>query len=176
MKVLIVYGTTEGQTRKIAQFIADTMTDAGHSVEVVDGTNTRDVVLDRFDKIVVAASVHLSHFHDGVLDFAERHHETLKARNAAFVPVSLSAASDDQEDIDGIHACVETFIRQTGWQPAHVEHVAGAFRFSRIDFFKTWALRHIADKKGIKVNPDEDLELTDWDALAAFSLGLVSAD
>ena len=175
MKVLIVYGTTEGQTRKIARFMAETLGDAGHSAETVDGTDTRSVVLDRFDKIVVAASIHLSHFHDGVLDFAERHHETLNARKAVFVPVSLSAASDDQEDIDGIHACVETFVRQTGWQPELIEHVAGAFRFSRIDFFKTWALRHIADKKGIKVNPDEDLELTDWDALKAFSLDLVSS-
>lgn len=148
--------------------MADVLIEAGASVEVLDASDARGVALARFDRIIVAASVHLGHFHVGVADFAERHRHALEEKQAPFVAVSLSAASDDKEDIEGIRACVDTFVRQTGWHPAHVEHVAGAFRFSRLDFFKSWALRHIAAKKGIDIEPGQDLELTDWPKLRSF--------
>jgi menaquinone-dependent protoporphyrinogen oxidase len=73
---------------------------------------------------------------------------------------------------------VETFKAETGWTPRQILQVAGAFRFTRYDFFKSWAMRRIAKDKKIKVNPHEDLELTDWSALTrdiqAFRAPLVS--
>ncbi len=39
MKVLIVYGTTEGQTRKIASFLKDETEKLGHQVTLTDSTN-----------------------------------------------------------------------------------------------------------------------------------------
>ena len=38
MKLLIVYGTTEGQTRKIARYMEDVLQDAGHKVTIADVT------------------------------------------------------------------------------------------------------------------------------------------
>jgi menaquinone-dependent protoporphyrinogen oxidase len=61
---------------------------------------------------------------------------------------------------------VEKFKVETHWAPRQILHVAGAFRFTRYDFFKSWAMRRIAKDKKIEVNPHEDLELTDWSALA----------
>jgi menaquinone-dependent protoporphyrinogen oxidase len=48
-----------------------------------------------------------------------------------------------------------------------VHHVAGAFRFTQYDFFKSLAMRWIAHNKGEEVDPHADKEYTDWDALAA---------
>jgi len=47
-----------------------------------------------------------------------------------------------------------------------VVHVAGAFRFAQYDFFKGLAMRWIAHSKGEVVDPHQDKEYTDWDALA----------
>ena len=38
-KLLIPYGTTEGQTAKIASFIRDVLRDLGHDVELRDVTD-----------------------------------------------------------------------------------------------------------------------------------------
>ncbi len=82
-----------------------------------------------------------------------------------FLAVSLSAAGDDLDDWSGLRTCLADFKAATGWTPARVEHVAGAFRFSEYDFFRAWAMRRIADQKGETVEPGKDKEYTDWAAL-----------
>ena len=37
MNVLVFYGTTEGQTRKIAQFVSDRLDVRGHEARLIDG-------------------------------------------------------------------------------------------------------------------------------------------
>ncbi len=39
MKILIIYGTTEGQTRKIARYMEEQLQGAGHSVVISDVTD-----------------------------------------------------------------------------------------------------------------------------------------
>jgi menaquinone-dependent protoporphyrinogen IX oxidase len=66
-----------------------------------------------------------------VVDLIRRHRASLAAVPNAFVSVSLSAASRDRGDLDGLARCVADIERRTGWTPDEVQHVAGAFRFSR---------------------------------------------
>ena len=86
----------------------------------------------------------------------------------AFVSVSLSAASQDADDVDGLARCVAEFEHRTRWTPREVHHAAGAFRFTQYDFLKRWALKCIAYRKGQPTDTSRDYELTGWDALGAF--------
>lgn len=58
-RILIAYGTTEGQTRKICNFLAEQFRLRSFEARVVDTTATPDD-LDpaAFDAIIVAGSVH----------------------------------------------------------------------------------------------------------------------
>ncbi|PZO02215.1 MAG: protoporphyrinogen oxidase [Alphaproteobacteria bacterium] len=164
MKILVLYATTEGQTRKIAeavasQFQGDDMT----LVDVVDAPENLNPV--QFDAAVIAASVHMHGYQSAITGFARDHHTDLNHMPSVFISVSLSAAGDDPDDLRGVAECVEKFKAETSWIPQHILQVAGAFRFTKYDFFKSWAMRRIAKDKNIKVNPHEDLELTDWSAL-----------
>lgn len=59
MNVLIAFGTTEGQTRKIARHMARLMLDSGHDVELHDCSSRIDAPnVGDFDVVVLAASVH----------------------------------------------------------------------------------------------------------------------
>jgi len=86
---------------------------------------------------------------------------------SVFISVSLSAAGTDPEDLKGIADCADRFKADTNWTTAPVHQVAGAFRFTEYDFFKRWVLKLIAWEKGVKIEPGKDVELTNWDALAA---------
>ena len=86
----------------------------------------------------------------------------------AFISVSLSAASHDADDLDGLTRCVADFEHRTRWTPREVHHAAGAFRFTQYDFLKRWALKYIAYRKGQPTDTSKDYELTDWDALGVF--------
>ena len=69
------------------------------------------------------------------------------------------------EDLKGLAECVDRFRTQTGWTPRRVEHVAGAFRFTEYNWFKTWAMRYIQSRKDPPARSGEDVEYTDWAAL-----------
>ncbi len=167
MKIVIVYATTEGQTRKIARFAADRLSDAAHVIELVPAAEAGELDLSRFEKAILAGSVHVGKYQADLAEFAQRNADALNAMPTLFLSVSLAAAGDDPDDWKGLADCVARFTKQTGWSPGRVEHVAGAFRFTQYDFFRSWAMRWIAAQKGETVDPREDKEYTDWAKLEA---------
>lgn len=165
MKILIAYATTEGQTRKIVRHVADRLTGKGHSVELLPAAEATELIVEGFDRAVLAGSVHIGRYQRELEVFAARHKAALDKIATLFLSVSLAAAGDDPEDRAGLEKVVDGFIAKTGWSPNRVEHVAGAFRFTRYDFFRSWAMRWIAAQKGEEVDPHADKEYTDWNAL-----------
>ncbi len=167
MKILIVYATTEGQTERIAQFMLDCLTGLGHSVALMPAASARAVAISSYDGVIVAGSVHAGRYQKALRKWVRATAKELSVHPTLFVSVSLCAAGDDVEDWRGLEDCVARFVEATGWTPTRVEHVAGAFRFSEYDFFRTWAMRWIAAQKGQEIAPGEDREYTDWEALRA---------
>jgi menaquinone-dependent protoporphyrinogen oxidase len=167
MKILILYGTTEGQTRKICEFVAKQLKEHGDTVALVDATGQTEIIdLRDYDAAIIAASLHAGQYQASVTHFARANHAWLNRIPSAFVSVSLSAAGTDPDDLKGIADCAERFKSETGWSTAEVHQVAGAFRFTEYDFFKRWVMKLIAWEKKVTVEPGKDLELTNWDALA----------
>jgi menaquinone-dependent protoporphyrinogen oxidase len=166
VKILVVYGSTEGQTRKIARFIAERLNHRGHTAALVEaGGDAREVDLRPYRAVLVAASLHQGRFQAAVAEFVSRNREMLNALPTMFVSVSLSAAGHDPNDLKGLDDCVSAFEEQTGWQPQRVHHVAGAFSFTRYGFLKRLALKYIAYRRGHPTDTTRNYELTDWTAL-----------
>lgn len=170
MKILLVYASTEGQTQKVASFVADRLSKMDHRAVVVNATDAAAARLDpnQFDAVIIAGSVHAGHYQSSIVHFVKRNLPAIDSRPNAFLSVSLAAASDDKDDIEGITRCVDAFTEQTGWRPKRIHHVAGAFRYTSYDFLKRWAMKYIAHRKGAPTDTSRDYELTDWADLARF--------
>ncbi len=165
MKILIVYATTEGQTRKVARHVFHHLAGAGHAVELIAAEEARGLDPAGFDAAVVAGSVHGGRYQKELVAWAKGVAPELARVPTLFLSVSLTAAGKDQQEWEGLSGCVARFAEETGWTPARVEHVAGAFRFSEYDFFKSWAMRWIAAQRDETVTAGENREYTDWAAL-----------
>lgn len=169
MKLLLVYGTTEGQTQKIARFVADHLAQQGHETQVVNGIEaTAAADPSKFDAVIIAASLHAGRYQSAVTHFVRKYLAAIDGRPNAFLSVSLAATSGDEDDIQGLKRSVENFTQQTGWTPRRIHHVAGAFRYTSYDFLKRWAMKYIAYRKGGPTDTSQDHELTDWADLARF--------
>lgn len=167
MRILIVYASTEGQTRKICSFAFQRLTEAGHSVALVSADASEGIDPTGFDAAVLAASVHAGHYQKSIIEFASRHAVALNEMKSLFLSVSLAAAGEDQKELADLERIASEFSSATGWSPSRVEQVAGAFRFGEYDFFKYWAMRWIESEKDDSVPPGTDKEYTDWSALEA---------
>lgn len=173
MKILVLYGTTEGQTRKICGFIAERLRSKGDLVTLADAAAPIERIdLADYRGAIVAASIHVGQYQSTVVDFARANHARLKQIPSAFVSVSLSTANSDSEELESLATITKNFKAYTGWTNAEVHHVAGAIRVTEYDFFKRWTMKLIAWEKKLKLKPGKDLELTDWAALAATVDGL----
>jgi menaquinone-dependent protoporphyrinogen oxidase len=171
MRLLIVYGTTDGQTRKIASHLRDRLAASGDDVTLLDSLDTAHWPnVPDYHGVIVAAPIHISKYQPSVIRFAREHHAMLNQMTSAFVSVSLSAAGREESDLQGLARCIESFERDTGWRPTLVHHAAGAFLYTKYGFIKRWALRYIAWRHGAPTDTSQDHELTDWNALDLFAV------
>jgi menaquinone-dependent protoporphyrinogen oxidase len=168
MRVFILFSTTEGHARKLAQLAAARLTKLGHEVCVCDAAKFDQPDLAGFDAALLIASVHVAHYRRSFVAFARQHHDALNAIPTAFVSVSFSAAGDNPSDLAGLRACVERLKRDTAWHPGAIHHAAGAMLFSAYGFFTKLAIKSIARKRGKVVNTSEDYDLTNYAALGTF--------
>lgn len=175
--VLVVYGTTEGQTRKIAEFVTGALKERGIEVELVDsGADAAQLVQPVSVAAVVCGSIHRSRYQASLARFVNDNRSWLAGIPTAFVAVSLTAARNDPRARDKLQGIVDAFCRKNGLAPAMVRHVAGALRYTRYSGFKRWMMRRIASKEGGDTDVSRDHEYTDWDDLTRFVGEFVAAN
>ena len=168
MRVFILFSTSEGHAKKLAQFCSVRLTKLGHEVCVCDAAQSSQPDLFGFDLALLIASVHIGRYKRAFVTFARKHHDALNAVPTAFVSVSFSAAGDNPSDLAGLRNCIERLKRDAAWHPGAVHHAAGAMLFSAYGFFTKFVIKSIAHKHGKTVNTSEDYDLTDYAALEAF--------
>lgn len=162
MRILLVYGTTEGQTRKIAEFCAARLAEAGHDVETRDSRRRMaDLDMSSFDAAILAGSVHQRQHQETLLNFAVAHRAQLRAMPTMLLSVSLSVAFENGEDEARRYA--EGFVDDTGLKPDVTELVAGALKFDQYDYYMNQIVEHIVLEDRAPIT--QDREFTDWDAL-----------
>jgi menaquinone-dependent protoporphyrinogen oxidase len=167
MRVLIVYGTTEGHTGKIAKRVAERIGELGHEAQLHDSSAlSGKVKIGDVAAIIVAASVHQHVHQEALTGFVMAHRDQMNAKPTAFVSVSLSAALES----DNLEAqrYVDHFVAETGWRPNRTLLLAGALRNTSYDYFKQQIVRHIVMKGSGPVDIDRNYEFTDWGELSKF--------
>nr|WP_305148927.1 flavodoxin domain-containing protein [Halobellus inordinatus] len=171
---MILYGTGEGQTAKIAERIATTVSERGHEVSAIDVHDRPDpFTLEEYDAVVVGASIHVGKHQDEVRDFVTENRGALSGIPTAFFQVSLSSANEEKrEEAAGY---VESFVTETGWHPDRIGQFGGALRFSEYGFLKRLMMKQIAkDLLAEDRKPKGDIEFTDWDAVDAFAADIAA--
>lgn len=167
MNILIIYGTTEGQTRKVAGFLQKEFESLNHKVTLSDANATPPAPTG-YDVVIIGASMHMERYQEPVLYYVREHHAALNRTTSAFYSVSLTAASDEEISWQELRRITEHFIAAGHWHPAVVEYVAGALRFTKYDFFKKFILRQIAKRADPSAEAGEDKEYTNWETLKLF--------
>jgi len=168
--ILVVYGTGEGQTAKVADRIGETLRERGHSATVLDATAiSTDYSVVRHDAVLVGSSIHVGKHQPEVVQFVREHHHALSTRPTGFFQVSLSSATDDAERQAEAAGYVESFIAETDWHPDRIGLFGGALRYSEYGFLKRLLMKRIAKDATGDTDTARDYEYTDWDEVAQFT-------
>lgn len=168
-RILVLYGTTDGQTAKVARAIASTLWEQGVTADVADARR-EDPDPQDYGAVIVAASIHAGGFQRPVKRWVARHLDALQDVPTAFITVCLGVLQHDpavDRDLDRI---VWEFLEGTGWKPTERKFVAGALPYTRYGILRRWAMRRIVARAGGDVDTSRDYEYTDWEDVRAFAI------
>jgi menaquinone-dependent protoporphyrinogen oxidase len=167
-RILVLYGTTDGHTAKVAAKVGETLEAFGAEVDVIEA-GTRELQLERYAGIIVAASVHARGYQPTVRRWVRGHAEALRGKPSAFLSVSLGVLQQDPKVQQEVANIVNEFLRATGWQPAMTQNVAGALLYTKYNWIKRWIMKWIVRKAGGDTDTSRDYEYTNWGDLRAFA-------
>ena len=167
-RILIVFGTTDGHTKKVADAVAAAMRGPGVLVRVVEAGKT-DVSPTGFDGIIVAASVHASGYQRTVRRWLRQHAVGFRDTPTAFVSVSLGVLQQEPAVQNQLRTFVQRLCTDTGWQPTLIKHVAGALPYTRYNILKRMIMKRIAAKAGGGTDTSRDYDYTDWKDVEDFA-------
>ena len=167
-RILVFYGSTEGQTAKIAEVLAAQMRARGTEVDLVDAA-AHCPAPDDYAAIVVAASVHAGGYQRKVGRWVRTHAAALHNRPTAFVSVCLGVLEHDPTVDRELKAIIDRFLAATGWQPDVMKIVAGALPYTKYNWFTRLVMKRIVRKAGGDVDTSRDYEYTDWDEVRRFA-------
>lgn len=172
-RILVLYGTTDGHTAKIAAFIDQTLTRAGAQVVLANAGTPGAPSPAGYDGVVVAASLHAGGYQRTVSRWLRRHASALPDRPTAMISVCLGILQRDPSVWADLDAGIDRFLHRAGWRPTVVKIVAGAIPYSRYGWLKRRIMQHMSRKAGVITDPGRDYEYTDWEDLRLFSQGFL---
>jgi menaquinone-dependent protoporphyrinogen oxidase len=169
MRILVAHASSYGQTRKIAEAIAQRLRLRGHEVELGDAM-ARGTPLpppEDYDAIVLGSRVQAGQHAPAIVEYAVKNRAALAAMPTAFFSVSMAAATPNAgPDPSGY---LERMFRVVDWRPGRAVALAGALRYREYNVFLRWFMKMISKKHGHPTDTSRDHELTDWDAVARFA-------
>lgn len=166
MTVLIAYGTIEGQTGKIAEFVKRQVLEVGEDVVLFDTADTiGSPDLKDIRKIILAASVHERRHPEPFEVFVSSNREFLSAHPTLLLSVSLKASFED--GLEEAQDYADEMKLRTGLNPNSELLVPGAIRSESYDYYASQVLQHVV-LAGQKFDPAiRDHEFTNWAAISS---------
>jgi len=173
--ILIVYGTTDGHTRKIAQVLAEDLRAGRCSVDIVDAAGSLwRLSPETYDGVIVAASVHIGDYQRTVARWVRMHAPMLNTMPTAFLSVCLAVLEKDPAAHQEISRIMHRFLTRCGWHPNITKLLAGAILYTRYGWLKRLMMKRIVGKAGGSTDTTRDHEYTDWNDLRAFGADFVA--
>jgi menaquinone-dependent protoporphyrinogen oxidase len=169
-RILLLYSSFYGQTRKISEFIRTEMAGRGDEV-VVRPLSEGAADAAQFDALVVGSSIRHGKHHAEVVDFVRAHKGLLEQRPNAFFSVSLIARKPHKQTPES-NQYVREFLAKSPWQPQLVGIFAGVLDYQRYGAFDRYAIRFIMTLTKGPTDLHTNVEFTDWDKVREFSLRL----
>lgn len=170
MQILILYGSLEGQTEKIAEHIAEVIRNRGYQATTLSAEHLpADFSMENYNAVIIGGSIHMNKYPKCIKTFVDNHRDWLNKIPSAFFTVCMAINSQEEKSRLQAVQYGEHFLAQTGWQPRLTTTFAGAIKYTRYNFFTRFIMKMISKHEGGSTDTSRDHEYTDWEKVARFA-------
>ena len=166
--ILVLFASHYGQTRAIAERIAEQLRRRGHDVDLADARfGGCDLPPEDYDAIVLGSRVELGSHASALRHYIASHRDALHARPTAFFSVSMAAATPGAgPDPAGY---LDTLFTDVGWTPARSAAFAGALPYRKYGWLMRFVMKRISQSAGHTTDTSRNHVFTAWDRVEAFA-------
>lgn len=164
----IVYSTTDGQTLKICERIAEYLENSGFKTDVIEISSFNKTISD-YSKLIIGASIRYGKHNKKVTEFIQKHKNELEQIDTAFFSVNLVARKSDKNTFDS-NPYVRKFFNRLDWKPKIIDVFAGQLDYGSYSFVDRFMIKLIMKMTKGPTKSDKPIEYTDWDRVKDFAI------
>ena len=169
---LIIYSSTDGQTKKICLRI-QSLLDQNISSKLVSLNDASKENLDKFERIIIGASIRYGKHKKELFEFINLNLDQITKKENAFFSVNV-VARKPEKNTPQTNPYMQKFLLNTLWKPDYLGVFAGKIDYPKYNFFDKqmirlimWITKGPTDTSGI-------YEFTNWDDVDSFVKQIVA--
>ena len=170
-KTLILFSTTNGQTKTICEKIHKCLQNRG-SIKLMPIDDQYKVInIQEFDMVVIGASIRYGKHSPQIQNFIELNKESLIKIKTAFFSVNV-VARKPEKNTPLTNPYVIKFLTKLDWKPNITAVFAGKINYPSYNFIDKQMIRLIMYITKGPTDTSKVFEFTDWDKVEDFSKDL----
>ncbi len=166
-RILILYSTTDGHTRKICLRLQEIAENAGNHVTLSSIHHADAIDLKSFDKLVIGASIRYGKHSPAVYRFIKENSKVLDSKPNAFFSVNVVARKAEKNTPE-TNPYLKKFLKQIAWKPKTLAVFAGKIDYQKYSFLDRMLIRLIMWITRGPTDPNTNIEFTDWNRVEEF--------
>ena len=166
-KAVIIYSTTDGQTKRICEFLKQKL-EAKINIDLFSIEEIDRAELNLYDKIIIGASIRYGKHNPKLYKFIEKNIDVLKTNFTAFFTVNVVARKEGKNTPD-TNPYMKKFLQLTNWQPNLLGVFAGKIDYPSYKFTDKQMIRLIMFITKGPTDTSGTYEFTNWKSVEEFS-------
>ena len=167
MNSLIIYSTTDGQTKKICEIIKKNSINK-NLFEVISLEEAFQKDIEKYDKIIIGASIRYGRHSTKVYEFIEKKKSILNKKKSAFFSVNVVARKPEKSTPE-TNPYIRKFLKKSSWVPKKLGVFAGKIDYPRLGFINRNVIRLIMLITKGPTDIKNTYEFTDWQKVKKFT-------
>ena len=167
MKSLIIYSSTDGQTKKICEVIRENFNNK-EFIEILPLEDAFHLNINNYDQIILGASIRYGNYKSNLFKFIKYNIKILETKKNAFFSVNVVARKNEKNTPD-TNPYIKKFLKKTNWRPKKIEVFAGKVDYPNYNLFNKLVIRFIMLITKGPTDISQSYEFTDWAKVKKFS-------
>ena len=166
MSSLIIYSSTDGQTKKICETLKNNSINK-NSYEILSLDEVFYKEVEKYEKIIIGASIRYGRHNPRVYKFIKKNKYILDKKKSAFFSVNVVARKLEKNTPD-TNPYIRKFLRKSNWNPKKLGVFAGKIDYPKLGFINKNVIRFIMFVTSGPTNTNNVYEFTDWQKVKKF--------
>ncbi|MGM0658145.1 MAG: menaquinone-dependent protoporphyrinogen IX dehydrogenase [Pseudomonadota bacterium] len=158
---LIVFATTDGQTRRIAERLETTLANNGIESTLADIGQAAQLDPAGYDCLIAGACVRYGRHDPRMARFLDDNRTAIERMPNAFFSVNLIARKPEKRNLAG-NKYLRKFLERLSFRPGHVEIIAGKLDYPRYRLIDRVMIQMIMKMTDGPTDGKSVIEYTDW--------------